>query len=153
MAKATTKVLLQNVSINIKIKLSALWGAVTLCYLYGDYFELYVPKKVDGLLTGHHLLDSPARLFAASFALSIPALMVALSIFLPPTINRLLNIIVGLFFTTVTGLIAIASTTEWLYFYLFLAIVESIVTALIVWIAWKWPKQTDPIHFTQNKAI
>lgn len=35
----------EDVPVNIKIKLSALWTAVTLCYLYGDFFELYVPKK------------------------------------------------------------------------------------------------------------
>jgi len=33
----------EDIKVNIKIKLSALWASVTLCYLYGDYFELYVP--------------------------------------------------------------------------------------------------------------
>jgi len=38
-------------------------------------------------------------------------------------------------------LIAITSITPWRTFYVFLAIVESIITALIVYYAWKWPKQ------------
>jgi hypothetical protein len=40
-----TKFDFEDIKVNIKIKLSALWTSVTLCYLYGDYFELYVPKK------------------------------------------------------------------------------------------------------------
>ncbi|MFH6968792.1 hypothetical protein [Flavobacterium sp. FlaQc-28] len=38
--------------INIKIKLSFFWAAVTLIYLYGDYFELYIPQKAEGLVNG-----------------------------------------------------------------------------------------------------
>lgn len=134
---------LENFKINVKIKLSALWAAVTLCYLYGDYFELYVPQKVEGLVNGANLLDSPLKLFTATFILAIPALMVFLSIILKPSVNRLLNIIFGIFFTAIMILIAFASTTPWRSFYMFLAIVESVITALVVWYAFKWPKQTE----------
>lgn len=37
--------------INIKIKLAELWTSVTFLYIYGDYFELYGPGKVDSLIT------------------------------------------------------------------------------------------------------
>ena len=130
----------ENVQINIKIKLSALWTSVTLCYLYGDYFELYVPKKTQGLVDGTNLLDSPMKLFAASVLLAIPALMVFLSITLTPKINRQLNIVFGIFYTAIMVLIAITSITPWRTFYVFLAIVESIITSLIVFYAWKWPR-------------
>ncbi len=81
----------EDIKVNIKIKLSALWTSVTLCYLYGDYFELYTPKKVEGLISGDNLLNSPMNLFAASVLLAIPAVMVCLSVLLKPTINRWLN--------------------------------------------------------------
>jgi Family of unknown function (DUF6326) len=113
---------------------------VTLCYLYGDYFELYVPHKVAGLLSGDNMLDSPMKLFGASILLAIPALMVSLSIILKPLINRWLNIIFGIFFTLIMVLIAFISIKPWLTFYVFLAIVESILTSLIVWYAWTWNK-------------
>jgi hypothetical protein len=45
--------------VNTKIKLAFLWTAVTLCYLYGDYFELYTPGKVEGLISGDNLLNTP----------------------------------------------------------------------------------------------
>ena len=132
----------EDVKVNIKIKLSALWTAVTLCYLCGDYFELYVPKKTEGLVTGVNMLDSPIKLFAASVLLAIPALMVFLSITLKAVINRRLNIILGVFFTAIMVLIAFTSITPWRAFYVFLAIVESCITSLIVWYAWGWAKKT-----------
>jgi Family of unknown function (DUF6326) len=133
----------EDIKVNIKIKLSALWTAVTLCYLYGDYFELYLPKKVEGLISGDNLLNSPMNLFWAAVLLSIPALMVCLSILLKPSINRWLNIIFGLFYTAIMLLIAATNLEAWRAFYVFLALVESIITSLIVWYAWTWPKQIN----------
>lgn len=133
--------MLENPRINIKIKLAALWTATTFCYLYGDYFELYTPGKVDSLISGENVLNSPVILFIASIILVIPPLMIFMSLVLKPQINRVLNIIFGLLFTTMMVLIAIGSLTPWYTFYVFLAIVESILTATIVWLAWKWPKE------------
>ena len=131
---------LEDYKINIKIKLSILWASVTLFYLYGDYFELYIPQKTQGLITGDNLLDSPTNLFLAALLLAIPAVMVVLSILLKPTINRILNIVFGLFFTALMLLIAFTSMEPWRAFYVFYAILESAITTLIVWYAFKWPK-------------
>lgn len=130
----------EDVKVNIRIVLSGLWAAVTLCYLYGDYFELYVPQKAKGLVEGTNLLDTPLKLFIAAFALSLPAVMVFLSLILKPQINRILNIVLGLFFTAVMLLIAVTSLTAWRAFYVFLALVESFITILIVVYAWKWKR-------------
>lgn len=132
--------MLKNEEVNIKIKLAFLWAAVTLCYLYGDYFELYVPRKTEGLINGDNLLDSPMKLLFASILLAIPAVMVFLSVILKPKLNRILNILFGIFFTTIMLLIAFTSLTPWRSFYVFLALLESIITSLIVVYAWKWPK-------------
>jgi hypothetical protein len=131
---------LEDLKVNIKIKLSALWASVTFFYIYGDYFELYVPGKVQGIINGNSMLDNPVKLFAASLLLAIPALMVCLSIILKPSINKWLNVIVGIFFTGVMLLIAVTSFSEWRVFYIFYAIVESVLTSIIVWYAWKWAK-------------
>jgi len=131
----------EDMKLNIKIKLSALWTSVTLCYLYGDYFELYVPQKTQGLVTGANLLDTPFKLFAASVLLAIPALMVFLSVSLKPAVNRRLNIALGFFFTVIMLLIAVTSLTPWRMFYVFLAVVESCLTSMIIWYVWKWPQE------------
>ena len=132
--------MLENPKVNIKIKLASLWASATFCYLYGDYFELYAPNKVNSLISGENIMDSPTKLLIASIILAIPSVMVVLSIFLKPKINRILNIIFGTIFTIMMIFIGIMSTNEWYLFYVFLAFLESIITALIVWYAWKWPK-------------
>jgi hypothetical protein len=138
--KLTTNTL-KNFEVNIKIKLAFLWRSVTLCYLYGDYFELYVPKKTAGLVSGENLLDNPVKLFIAAVLLAIPAVMVLFSILLKPKINRFLNILFGVFYTLIMVLIAFTSLTPWRSFYVFLALLESLITILIVFYAWKWSRE------------
>jgi len=138
--------MLENQKVNIKIKLAALWTSALFCYVYGDYFELYVPEKVEGLLKGVNILDSPGKLLVASVVIAIPAVMIAISILLKPIINRWLNIIFGLIFTLMMLLIAINSLTAWYSFYVFMAILESLITSLIVWYAWNWPKKNAELN-------
>jgi hypothetical protein len=132
---------LQNFDINVKIKLAGLWTAVTFCYLYGDYFELYTPEKVESLISGDNVLGSPFSLFIASFVLALPALMIALSLVLKPMTNKWLNIVFGSFFTIIMVLIGIGSITPWYSFYVFYAAIEVVLTFAIVWQAIKWPRE------------
>ena len=134
------KQILEDYKINIRIIISALWTAIMFCYIYGDYFELYVPQKVEGLLNGQNFLDSPMKLFITTFILTIPALMIFLSLILNPKLTKWLNIGVGIFFTLFTLLVGISSITEWRTFYVFLSLLESILTAIVVFKAWSWPK-------------
>jgi hypothetical protein len=134
-----TKGVLEEPTISVKHKLSALWASVMFCYIYGDYFELYVPEKVEGLLNGTNALDSPTKLLIASIVLAIPALMISLSLMMKASVSRILNIIFGTLFTLMMLLIAVNSMTPWYSFYVFLAFTESIITLSIVWYAWKWP--------------
>ena len=134
---------LEDFKINVKIKLAALWTSVMFCYIYEDYFELYVPKKLERIISGDGLLNTPMKLFSASFVLIIPALMIFLSIVLMPKLSRLLNIIFGTLYTALMLWIASNYSDRWLTFALSFAIVESIITAIIVWYAWKWPRQNQ----------
>lgn len=132
---------LADVDISTKIKLAFLWTAVTFLYIYGDYFELYIPEKTNGLVTGNNLLNSPVKLLAASVLLAIPACMIGLSVLLRPAFNKWLNVAVGLFFSIITLLIAATSITPWRAFYVLYALLESGITMLIVWCAINWPRQ------------
>jgi hypothetical protein len=143
MSQTNTKKQFQNFEVDIKIKLAALWASVTFCYLYGDYFELYIPQKTASLVSGDTLLNSPEKLFFAAFLLAIPAIMVFLSVLLNPKINRMLNLITGAFFTLIMILIGITSFESWKAFYVFYAFLESIITIIIVWTALKWPLQSE----------
>lgn len=131
---------LQDHKINIKLQLSALWIGVMFLYIYGDYFELYVPGKVNGLLNGQNILDNPGKLFLATVLLAIPALLIFLNLMLKANFAKWLNIIWGLFFSIFTLLVGISSLSAWKTFYVFLAFLESLVTAIIVYKSWNWPK-------------
>lgn len=130
----------EDFKVNVRIKLSALWASVMFCYIYGDYFSLYVPNKIQGFISGENMLDSPIKLFAAMILMVIPSLMIFLSILLKPKLARLLNIIFGIIYTAIMLLIAATTLDPWWAFYVFLALVESTITILIVWQAYKWPR-------------
>jgi hypothetical protein len=131
----------EDFKVNVRIKLSALWASVMFCYIYGDYFSLYVPNKIQGFVSGDNMLDNPIKLFAATILMVIPSLMIFLSILLRPKLARLLNIIFGIIYTGIMLLIAATTIAPWWAFYVFLALVESTITILIVWQAYKWPRQ------------
>jgi hypothetical protein len=131
---------LKDYKVNIRIVLSAFWTATMFCYLYGDYFELYVPNKVAGLLSGDNLLDSPMKLFVTTLVMAVPALMVLLTLVVSARWAKGLNIGVGVFFTLFTLLVGMASMSSWRTFYVFLSFLESLLTAMIVYKAWHWPR-------------
>jgi len=41
-----------NSEIDVRIKISALWASVMFCYIYADYFGLYVPGALQRMLNG-----------------------------------------------------------------------------------------------------
>ena len=131
----------EDFKINVKLRLSALWASVMFLYIYGDYFELYVPKKVESLLNGQNMLNTPYKLFFATIILILPSLMIFLSLIMKPKWNRVLNISIGIFLTLFTLVVGASSFTEWRIFYVMLALLESIITSIIVWKAWHWPKR------------
>lgn len=134
------KLAFEDFTVNIKILLSGLWTSVMFLYIYGDYFELYVPKKVEGLLSGSNLLDTPYKLLSATILLAVPSLMIFLSLLLKPKINRILNISVAGFLAVFTFMVGVSSISEWRIFYVMLAFLESMLTIIIVWKAWTWKK-------------
>ena len=95
------KTILADFKVNVKIKLAVLWTSLTFLYIYGDYFELYVPNKIAGIIDGNSMLDNPVKLFLASLLLAIPSLMICLSILLKPLLNKWLNVVFGVFFTAI----------------------------------------------------
>lgn len=128
--------------VNIRIVLAALWTSVMFCYIYCDYFELYVPGKTEGLVSGNNILDTPVKLLAAAVLLAIPAVLISLTFLLPARWSRMLNIVLGIFFTLMMFAIALTSLVEWRMFYVFLALLESLLTAVITWQAWKkWGRE------------
>lgn len=135
---------LQDLPVNLRIKLAALWIAVMLLYIYGDYFALYIPGQAGKLVSGDTLLNNPVKVFAASVLMALPPLAILLSVMARPALARTVNIVFGIFFTAIMVLIAATSFgTDYDFAwtaYVFYAVIESIVTSIIVRLAWKWPR-------------
>ena len=43
---------MEDVKINVKMKLSALWVALMLLYIYADIFSLYRPGQIEKMMEG-----------------------------------------------------------------------------------------------------
>ena len=130
---------LDDITIHVKVKLSALWVSVMLCYVYGDYFGLYKPGVLQAMLDGRMVPVGPVTqglLVGTSVMMAVPSVMVFLSLTLKPKVNRRLNILLGSAYTLI---MLITMPGAWA-FYLFLGVVEVALTALIVWHAWTWPE-------------
>ena len=131
---------LDDVKINVKLKLSALWASVMFCYAYADYFWLYAPGKLQDMLAGNMAplgRVTQGVLLFTSISMAIPAVMVFLSLALKARPNRWLNIVLGVLYTL---FVLVTMPGAWA-FYLFLGSVDVILTALIVWHAWNWPER------------
>lgn len=132
--------MLEDQKINIRLRLSAMWASLIAFFIYGDYFELYVPGKVEGLYGGTAILDSPGLLLAAAISIIPSAAMIGLSVLLPPRINRVLNIVFASLITVMVAIVGYVSISTWYSFYVLYAVIEAIITVSIVWTAWHWPK-------------
>lgn len=129
-----------DVKVHVRMKLSALWASLVLCYIYGDYFGLYEPGKLQGMLDGRMGplgATTQGVLLGTAILMAIPSVMVFLSLVLKPGVNRGANIILGAIFTVI---MLITMPGAWA-FYIFLGMVEVVLSALIVWYAWNWPRR------------
>ncbi len=133
---------LEDATVPVKFKIAALWASAMFCYVYGDFFSLFQPGKLEGMLAGKIAPLGQATqgvLLGVSMSMAIPSVMIFLSLALKPTVNRWLNIIVGLIYTV---FVLITMPGAWT-FYLFLGSLDMLLTALIVWYAWNWPRVGD----------
>jgi len=80
---------------------------------------------------------SQGVLLGMSAVMCIPSLMPFLSLVLSAGINRWVNIVFGAIYTVI---MILAIRGGW-YFYVFFGSIEIILTLLIVFYAWTWPKQ------------
>jgi hypothetical protein len=132
---------LDDIRIHVRFKLFALWTSLMFCYVYGDYFELYQPGKLQTMLAGRTAMGpvSQNMLVGMSIMLAIPAVMTFLSLVLPATLCRWINILLGIVYTVV---MILAIQGAW-RFYIFFGVVEIVLSVLIVVYAWRWPRRAN----------
>src|SRR5580765_2771931 len=90
---------------NTRLKLSALWTTVMFFYVYADLFAFFDPKSLRPLMDGT-LLPFPitqAMMLGMAVMMSIPTIMVFLSLALKANQSRWSNIVVGVVYTLVAA--------------------------------------------------
>jgi hypothetical protein len=129
---------LSDITIHVKVKLSALWATTVLCYIYGDLFGFFRQQTLTDIVSGKAgPIGTQAGLLGAAVSVAIPSVMVTLSLVVKPNVSRWLNIILGVAYTVIS---IVTMSGAWMY-YIFLGIVEAVLTLLIAWYAWNWPRE------------
>ena len=112
-------------------------------YIYADYFRLMTPGKLEKMMQLQTPMGptSPGLLMLFSVILIIPALMIFLSVFLKPPINKWLNILMAFLYAGISILIIISGIGDaWQSFFVLFNAVELLVLLMIISLAWKWPR-------------
>ena len=105
---------LEDVRVNVRFKLFALWSSVMFFYIYGDYFELHQPGQLQDMIAGSSPFGAISQgiLLGMASVMIIPSLMPFLSLILPARVNRWANVVFGAIYTV----IMILAIRGWLAF-------------------------------------
>jgi hypothetical protein len=133
---------LVDIEINVKIKLALFWVALMFFYIYNDLLSMFKPGTVEELFGGslEGIVFTQEMLFGAALLMALPSIMIVLSLTLKAKMNRMVNIIVGIFHMVVLVGTMLVPGDLWVFYATYMAF-EAVFIILIVWHAWKWPTQ------------
>jgi hypothetical protein len=133
------KIQLAEFQVNIRLKLATLWTSMMFLIIYLDYFHLYMPDSLKDMLAGKvYVFDvSQGFLVAALAMVTIPALMIFLSVALPAKIDRWANIIIAAI--NIPFLLFNLAGVAWTHMVIG-AVIQVVLSGLIIVYAWKWPR-------------
>ena len=121
--------------VDVRIILSALWVAAMFLYQQGDVQRLYSGDFVPGETDLGKMISPEMLWMISAITMTIPVVMVVLSLTLNRPVNRWANIVIGMFYTGY-GLIGVTKYPS--AYDRFLIFAGIVFTALIVWYAWRW---------------
>jgi hypothetical protein len=137
-------------TVNVRVKISALWTSMLFVFAYVDLFSLYRPDVRADLEAGElgGFAINQSFLLGSTVYAVIPSLMVFCALVLRPRVDRIANIALSILyaFTIVAGAIG-----EWNYYILGSA-VEVALLAAVVYYAWTWPKEAVPTSTIGREA-
>jgi len=137
--QATPQNALDDFKVSLQVKLATLWASFMFLYCYVDYFHLYMPGTLKDILAGKVFVFDISYVFLliAMIFVTIPTLMIFLSVALSAKVNRWTNIIVAAVF--IPYMLFNLAGVAWMHMY-FAAAVEVVLLVLIIRYAWKWPR-------------
>ena len=130
---------LVDIKVNLKVKLATLWASLMFLIIYLDYFHLYMPGKMQQIQTGRvfEFNISQGFILFALTSVTIPAIMIFLSIALPPKLNRLSNIFLATIY--IPYMLFNLAGEAWAHM-IGGVVVDVVLLSFIVRYAWQWPR-------------
>ncbi len=134
----TQQYVLEDIKVGVKLKLATLWASLMFLIIYIDYFHLYMPGKIAEIQTSRVFVFDITQgfLLAALAIVTIPAMMIFLSVALSAIVNRWTNIIIAAL--NIPLMLFNLAGEAWVHM-VFGAVVEVALLCLIIRYAWKWP--------------
>lgn len=124
--------------VDVRIILSVLWIARMLSGLQGDSTRLHDPTALKELVEGTTaVIVTNELLLIMSLIFSVPIFMIFLSLILEYKVNRLTNLIIGIFFVLFDLIFLVLFLGAFSY-ETFWSIIYPVFPVLIVWYAWRW---------------
>ena len=121
--------------VDVRIILSALWVAVEFLYQQGDTQRIYSGDFKPGELDLGGMMSPGTLWMISALTMTIPVVMIILSLILPQNANRWANIIIAIFFFgySLLGIGRYPGAYD-----KFLLAVSMAANVLTVWYAWNW---------------
>jgi hypothetical protein len=137
--KKIPKNALKDIKVSLKLKLATLWASLMFLIIYLDYFALYMPGTIkDILIQRVFVFDITQGFILAALAIvTIPALMIFLSVALPAKVNRWANIIIAAI--NIPLILYNLAGEAWIHMEVG-AVIQVVLLCLIIRYAWKWPR-------------
>ena len=123
-------------TVDVRLKIAALWIAILFIFVYVDLFSLYRPDVRADLEAGRLFAFDVSQTFLlfTTLYVVVPSLMIYLTLVIPRRINRVLNVALAVVYAvTIVG----SAVGEWGYYVLGSAI-EAVLLGAVVYHVWTW---------------
>ncbi len=137
----------------VRAKLAAAWTSFMFLYAYVDILNFFTPGVVGDILDGKVFEFDLSQTFstAALALVSVPLLMMVLSVTLPAAASRMTNLVVAALYVPVTAFNIVGES--WVYFYGLGIVLELALLALIVRYAWSWPRTASTAISSDREGV
>lgn len=135
----------------VRAKLVAAWTSLMFLYAYVDIIGFFVPGKIDDILVGvvFEFDITQALLTGFLVLMAIPILMIVLSATLPARASRIANLVVASIQIPFAMFNAVGET--WTFYYWGAVVLELVLLAAILRLAWTWPSRVaSPVTTTAS---
>lgn len=141
MTPRSTTIVLEDRAMPVQAKLAAAWVSFVFLHVFVGILDFFQPGFVEDILAGvvvFPLQITQTFLVVGLALMAVPILMVLASVILPARVNRRANLVVASLYVPVTAMRIL--DPSWTAYYGLGIALELGLIAVILRIAWAWPR-------------